>query len=187
MEGEDYPAKSMVHGHRNSRLWTHRRLSRQSFLALEQASFAMQGDDVWRKQVGGYALTLIYPTEISRGLTRSRLREHTTEDEVYDQLISELPISTWRPVVGEVGRIEQYRNSIGVAVQYPDFKNERAAVREILADILKIQYRGAWHSRPHVSFARGPVSNITNFKDIRSQLPETFDLSPVYDGFGHMI
>lgn len=187
IEGEEYPAKSMVHGHRNSRMWTHRRLSRQSFQLLEHASLQMEGDDVFRKQVGGYALTLIYPSEISRAVRRSLLRDHTSDDEVYDQLTSELPVSTWQPVFGEVGRIEQYRNSIGVAVRYPDFALERAVVREALSDILKIRYDGVWHSRPHVSFARGRVSNITNFKEIRSLLPGTFDLSPVYDGLGHML
>lgn len=185
--GEEYPAKSMIIGHRDSRMWTHRRLSRQSFELLEHASLQVQGDDIFRKRVGGYALTLIYPREITRAIKRSRSRDHMSSDEVYDQLTSELPVSTWLPAVGEVGQIEQYRHSIGIAVRYPDFAAERAVVREALSDILKIRYDGTWHSRPHVSFACGLVPSITNSEDIKSLLPETFDLSPVYDGFGTMI
>lgn len=187
IDGEQYPAKSMVHGHRDSRMWTHRRLSRQSFQLLERASLEMQGDDVHRKQVGGYALTLVYPSEISRAIRRSKHKNHTTDEEVYDTLIQELPPSILQPVIGEVGRIEQFRNSIGIAVRYPDFAAERTVIREALSDILEIQYHGEWHSRPHVSFARGKVSGIANFKDIRALLPTTFDLSPVYDGLGRVL
>lgn len=185
--GVDYPAKSELRGSRDSRIWTHRRLSRQSFELLEHASLQVQGQDILRKRVGGYTLTLIYPREIDRAIKRSRLRDHVTAEEVYDQIVSELPVSTWLPVVGEVWQIEQYRKSIGVAVKYPDFVAEREVVREVLSDALKIRYDGAWHSRPHISFAYGLASDITNFREVQSVLPETVDLSPVYDGLGHMI
>lgn len=177
----------MVNEHRDSRLWTSRRLSKQSFQLLEHASLQMQGEALFRKRVGGYALTLIYPSEISRAMRRSPLRDIISENEVYDKIVSELPTSVWQPVVGEVGQIEQYRNFIGVVVKYSDFSSERAAIREALSDTLHIQYDGAWHCRPHVSFARGSISNIANPKEIRSLLPDAFDMSPVYDGLGRML
>ncbi len=129
------------------------------------------------KKMGWYSLTVMNPTELYNTLLASNLEKGLDVSLITDAIESALPDSSGRHAFASVEGLAQFAGWIGVKVDYKGFDEEREIVSSVMKDVFGVEYD--WGQVPHVSLARGQLTNLRNREIIEASLPGIIEFDKV--------